>query len=78
MAKSPAVLKATKQAIRAVRTMDVHQAYDYLTAKGAQINVADPEKSYQTGLQQFLDHKSYRPFFEPFKLGTLVTDQSKK
>ena len=78
MAKSPAVLKATKQAIRAVRTMDVPQAYDYLAAKGAQIKVADPEKSYQTGLQQFLDQKSYRPFFEPFKLGTLVTDQSKK
>ena len=44
-AKSPAVLKATKQAIRAVRTMDVPQAYDYLAAKGASIKVADPEKS---------------------------------
>ena len=77
-AKSPAVLKATKQAIRAVRTMDVPQAYDYLAAKGASIKVADPEKSYQTGLQQFLDQKSYRPFFEPFKLGTLISDQSKK
>ena len=30
-------------------------AYDYLAAKGASIKVADPEKSYQTGLQQFLD-----------------------
>ena len=77
-AKSPAVLKATKQAIRAVRTMDVPQAYDYLAAKGASIKVADPEKSYQTGLQQFLDQKSYRPFFEPFKLGTFISDQSKK
>ena len=34
MKKSPAVLRATKQAIRQVRTMDVSQAYDYLAAKG--------------------------------------------
>ena len=34
MKKSPAVLRATKQAIRHVRTMDVAQAYDYLAAKG--------------------------------------------
>jgi hypothetical protein len=27
------------------------------------------------GLRQFLDEKSYKPTFEPFKLGTLLTDQ---
>jgi len=78
MSKSPVVLRATKQAMRSVRTMDVPQAYDYLAAKNAAIRVSDPEKSYQTGLQQFLDQKSYKPFFEPFKLGTLLSDQSKK
>lgn len=77
MAKSPEVLKATKQAMRSVRTMDVTQAYDYLHAKNMAIRASDPERSYEAGLRQFLDHKTYRPFFEPFKLGSMLTDQSK-
>jgi feruloyl-CoA hydratase/lyase len=68
MKKSPAVLRATKQAIRHVRTMDVPQAYDYLAEKGKAIKAADVEDSYNTGLRQFLDEKSYKPTFEPFKL----------
>jgi trans-feruloyl-CoA hydratase/vanillin synthase len=68
MAKSPAVLRATKQAIRSVRTMDFGQAYDYLAAKGQAIKVADEERSYHTGLSQFLDEKSYKPTYEPFRL----------
>jgi trans-feruloyl-CoA hydratase/vanillin synthase len=75
MKKSPAVLRATKHAIRHVRTMDVPQAYDYLSAKGQAIKTADKEDSYNTGLRQFLDEKSYKPTYEPFKLGTLLTDQ---
>ena len=67
MKKSPAVLRATKQAVRQVRTMDVPQAYDYLAAKGEAIKVGDAEDSYNTGLKQFLDEKSYKPTFEPFK-----------
>ncbi|MGE0747256.1 MAG: p-hydroxycinnamoyl CoA hydratase/lyase [Rhodospirillales bacterium] len=78
MKKSPNVLRATKQAVRAVRTMDFGQAYDYLAEKGKAIKVGDAEDSYNTGLRQFLDEKAYKPTFEPFKLGTLVTDQSKK
>jgi feruloyl-CoA hydratase/lyase len=70
MKKSPAVLRATKQAIRHVRTMDVAQAYDYLAEKGKAIKVADREDSYNTGLRQFLDEKSYRPTFEPFRLSS--------
>jgi trans-feruloyl-CoA hydratase/vanillin synthase len=77
MAKSPLVLRAVKQAMRAVRTMDVVQSYDYLAAKNAAIRVGDPEKSYQAGLQQFLDQKSYRPFYEPFKLATTSPDHIK-
>lgn len=77
-AKSPMVLRATKQAMRAVRTMDVPQAYDYLHAKNAAIRVSDPEQSYKVGMQQFLDQKSYRPMYQPFKLGTMIADQSKK
>src|SRR5262249_13102205 len=60
MKKSAAVLRATKQAIRHVRTMDVAQAYDYLAEKGKAIKVADKEDSYNTGLRQFLDEKSYK------------------
>ena len=51
MKKSPAVLRATKHAIRHVRTMDVPQAYDYLAAKGQAIKTADKEDSYNTGLR---------------------------
>lgn len=67
MKKSPATLRATKQAVRHVRTMDYSQAYEYLMAKGAQIKVGDKEKSYETGLSQFLE-KSYKPAHEPFRL----------
>ena len=77
MLKSPRVLRATKQAIRHVRTMDFGQAYDYLAEKGKAIKVGDMEKSYETGLSQFLDKKAYKPVHSPFKLGTLLTDESK-
>lgn len=78
MAKSPAVLRATKQAIRQVRTMDFGQATDYLQAKNAAIRLNDPEQSYKTGLHQFIDKKSYKPVYQPFPLGSMITDQSKK
>jgi trans-feruloyl-CoA hydratase/vanillin synthase len=71
MAKSPRALRATKQAIRNVRTMDVPQAYDYLLEKGMAIGINDPEDSYNTGLRQFLE-KRYKPAHEPFKLGTML------
>lgn len=70
MAKSPRVLRATKQAVRNVRTMDFGQSYDYLAEKGQAIRVGDSQDSYNTGLRQFLDEKSYKPTFEPFKLDT--------
>ena len=69
------MLRATKHAIRHVRTMDVPQAYEYLAAKGQAIKTADKEDSYNTGLRQFLDEKSYKPTYQPFQLGTLLTDQ---
>jgi trans-feruloyl-CoA hydratase/vanillin synthase len=75
-AKSPAVLRAVKQAMRQVRTMDFGQARDYLEAKDAAIRVSDPEQSYKVGLSQFLDKKSYKPVHQPFELGTLLKDQS--
>jgi trans-feruloyl-CoA hydratase/vanillin synthase len=72
MSKSPKVLRATKQAVRNVRTMDVVQSYDYLAEKGKAIKVGDPEDSYNTGLRQFLDEKSYKPVRGAFKLGTML------
>ncbi len=67
LAKSPAVLRATKQAIRQVRTMNVQQAYDYLAQTGQALRTEDSANSYQNGMRQFVDEKSYRPMFEPFK-----------
>jgi trans-feruloyl-CoA hydratase/vanillin synthase len=78
MAKSPEVLRATKQAMRSVRTMDVQQAYDYLDVKNAAIRVNDPEQSYRTGLTQFLDKKTFKPVYEPFALGTQPSDGGNK
>ena len=75
MAKSPAVLRATKHAVRQVRTMDFDQAYDYLAEKGKAIRAGDAEDSYNTGMRQFLDEKSYKPTFEPFKLGAQPPDR---
>lgn len=60
MKKSHNVLRATKHAIRKVRSMDYDQAYDYLAEKGKAIKVGDAEDSYNTGLRQFLDEKSYK------------------
>ena len=57
--------------------MDVQQSAEYLAAKGLALKAVDAEKSYEAGLQQFLDKKSYRPFFEPFKLGTMLPGNKK-
>ena len=78
MQKSPAVLKATKQAIRHCRTMDVPQSYEYLAVKGQAIKVGDQEDSYNTGLKQFLEEKSYKPTFQPFKLAKGSGSKGKK
>ncbi|MYZ47569.1 p-hydroxycinnamoyl CoA hydratase/lyase [Propylenella binzhouense] len=78
MKKSPEVLRATKQAMRHVRSMDFAQAYDYLAEKGKAIRANDKEDSYNTGLRQFLDEKIYKPTFEPFQRGTLLTHGAKK
>ena len=70
MAKSPVVLRAVKQAMRQVRTMDFDQARDYLEAKDTAIRVDDPEQSYKVGLSEFIDKKSYKPVYQAFPLGT--------
>src|SRR4051812_41974463 len=67
MEKSPAVLKYTKEALRAVRFMNEPQASDYLNAKSDALRFVDKEDSRGQGMKQFLDDKSYRPGFGAFK-----------
>ena len=48
-----------------------------LAEKGRAIKVGDQEDSYNTGLRQFLDEKSYKPTYEPFKLGSFLDEGAK-
>jgi trans-feruloyl-CoA hydratase/vanillin synthase len=67
MEKSPAVLRYTKEALRAVRFMNEPQASDYLNAKSDALRFADKEDSRGQGMKQFLDDKTYRPGFGAFR-----------
>ena len=67
MEKSPAVLRYTKEALRAVRFMNEPQATDYLAAKSDALRFVDKEDSRGQGMKQFLDDKTYRPGFGAFK-----------
>lgn len=67
MEKSPAAMRYTKEAIRAVRFMNEPQAADYLRAKSDALRYNDREKGREEGMKQFLDDKSYRPGFGHFK-----------
>ena len=67
MEKSPAALRYTKEAIRAVRFMNEPQAQDYLNAKSDALKLNDKEGGRQEGMKQFLDEKTYRPGFGHFK-----------
>jgi feruloyl-CoA hydratase/lyase len=77
MTKSPAALRATKQVIRQVRQMDFGQAADYMQEKRMAISVGDSEQSYQTGLHQFLDEKTYKPVHGAFTLKAAKTGTAK-
>lgn len=67
MQKNPWALRACKQAFKTVRTMDYHQAADYLSAKSVEIRQLDREGGREKGMKQFLDDKTYRPGLEPYK-----------
>jgi trans-feruloyl-CoA hydratase/vanillin synthase len=67
MEKSPAAMRYTKEAIRAVRFMNEPQAQDYLNAKSDALRYNDKENSREEGMKQFLDEKSYRPGYSHFK-----------
>ena len=61
MEKSPVALAFTKQALRAVVTMDVPQSYEYLMTKIQALQFMDEEKTRARGMEEFLDNKTYRP-----------------
>jgi trans-feruloyl-CoA hydratase/vanillin synthase len=64
---NPNVVRYTKEAIRAVRSMTDKQARDYLKSKQDSLSRNDKEIREQHGMKQFLDDKSYRPGLGPFK-----------
>lgn len=59
--KNPAAYRATKEALRAVRNMDIQQSLDYLAAKSAQLKLADDNNGKTKGMAEFLDTKRFRP-----------------
>jgi feruloyl-CoA hydratase/lyase len=61
MTKSPNAVRYTKEAIRAVRRMDVNEADDYLSVKNIACKATDRIPGRDEGMRQFLDEKSYRP-----------------
>jgi trans-feruloyl-CoA hydratase/vanillin synthase len=61
MKKNPQVLRAAKEVYKHCRTMEIGQAEEYMLAKAKALRLSDPEKGYETGVEQFLDAKSYRP-----------------
>ncbi len=67
MEKNPVVLGYTKQAVKAVRSMDVEMAYEYLRAKSLALRFADTEDTRARGMEEFLDNKTYRPGFGPVR-----------
>ncbi len=64
---NPAVIRYTKEAVRAVRRMGAEEARDYLGVKQEAMHKADKEIGEKVGMKEFLDAKSYRPGLGPYK-----------
>jgi feruloyl-CoA hydratase/lyase len=64
---NPAVVRYTKEAIRAVRDMNEDQARDYLRSKQDSLSRNDKEIRDKVGMKQFLDDKTYRPGLGPYQ-----------
>jgi trans-feruloyl-CoA hydratase/vanillin synthase len=67
MKLNPAVVRYTKEAIRAVRDMNEDQARDYLRSKQDSLARNDKEIRDKVGMKQFLDDKTYRPGLGPYQ-----------
>ena len=67
MKVNPAVMRYTKEAVRAVGDMNVEQARDYLRSKQDSLARNDKEIREKVGMKQFLDEKTYRPGLGPYQ-----------
>ena len=67
---NPEAVRATKQAVKNVRTMGDDAALDYLAAKALELRFLDREGGREKGMSQFLDEKTYRPGFQPYNRPT--------
>ena len=63
IAKSPAALKATKDAVRRTKEMTYDNAEDYLVRAQEACNYFDAD-SRKEGIHQFIDEKSFKPGLE--------------
>ncbi len=69
MEKSPHVLRAVKEGIRAVTNMSIDEAYEYLEAKQEQMRFRDTAGTRARGIEEFIDKKTYRPGLQPVSKG---------
>jgi trans-feruloyl-CoA hydratase/vanillin synthase len=67
LAKNPQTYRSIKESLNHLRGMSVDQAYDYLKAKEVEARFLDREQGRAQGMKQFLDDKTYRPGFEPYR-----------
>jgi feruloyl-CoA hydratase/lyase len=63
---NPAVIRSAKETFKFARSMPEDEAYDYVSAKQAQLRGRDPEQGRRHGMRQFLDEKSFRPGLGPY------------
>jgi trans-feruloyl-CoA hydratase/vanillin synthase len=69
MEKPPMALAYTKQAVRAVATMDIPAAAEYLAAKSSALRWVDRDKNARDqGIEKFIDKKEYRPGLQTVKV----------
>ena len=67
--KPPMALAYTKQAIRAVATMDIPAAAEYLAAKSNALRWIDRDHNARDqGIEKFIDKKEYRPGLQTVKV----------
>jgi len=67
LAKNPQTYRSIKESLNYVRGMSMDQAYDYLKAKESEMRFLDREQGRAQGMKQFLDDKTYRPGFGPYR-----------
>src|SRR5262249_7881768 len=65
MKLNPEAIRATKQAVKHVRSMSEEAALDYLAGKSIERRLVDGERGGGGGMSQSLDEKPYRPGLQP-------------